>query len=120
MPDLLSSDAARDLVDQLTRRVLDDERLYADLAVPEARHVTLNGVERVYWSRPKALGDCAALRTIVDEYALIREKFDPVDRRLRAGENLGAVDRAEWEQRRLRLMGLEFALRALADDGDVR
>ena len=114
MPELLSSDAARKLVDRLVAQILTDEPLYR--AAPEAMHTLVDGKMRVFWTRPKALAGCAALQQIVDEYARLREVYDPVDERLRAGEDLGVLDRAGWERNRLQLMGLEFALRTLAGD----
>lgn len=116
MSDLLSSQEARAVLDRLVSRVLEDERLYRDPAVPEARHALIAGQSCVYWSRPKALADCAALQQVVDEYARLRHLFDPLDERVRAGDNLSALDRSVWERRRQQLLGLEYAVRALAGD----
>jgi hypothetical protein len=119
MPDLLSSDEARELVDRLRTQILADESLY--LAAPSAMHTHIDGRVHVFWTRPKALGHCAALRAVVDEYARLRDLFDPVDELVRSGADLGVLDRAGWERNRLQLMGLEFALRTLVSgDGGVR
>lgn len=120
MIDEVPAREARELIDRLTSQILDDERLYADRIVPESAHTLIGGVIHVYWSRPKALATCQRLRLVVEEYARVREVFDPLDELVRFGHNLSAVKRAEWERHRMHLLGLEFAVRTLAGDMDER
>lgn len=114
------------LVKQLLAQIDQDEKAVVDLTVHGASFrelpISRRAVHELVWNAPdpveaarRWLAECAAKRSIVDEYQRVRSLFDPLDVKVQAGDSLPSKDRIEWGRHRLVLEGLGYAVRALAE-----
>lgn len=114
------------LVKQLLAQIDQDEKAVVDVTVHGASFrelpISRRAVHELVWNAPdpveaarRWLAECAAKRSIVDEYLRVKALFDPFDEVIHTGGNLSAKDHTQWSRWALVLEGLGYAVRALAE-----